>query len=78
MEETQVISVRMPKSLIRDLEKLVENERYWKRNSLICKVLKVLVLCADKQTVYDILRWWQPAGEKYELIFRKVEPKPKE
>ena len=77
MEETQVISVRLPKSLIRDLDNLVVSERYWKRNSLISQVLKVFVTCAGKQTVYDTLRWWQHSGDKYELILRKVEPEPK-
>ena len=77
MEETQVISVRLPKSLIRDLDKHVEEWRYYKRNTLIRQILKVFLTCAGKQTVYDTLRWWQHSGDKYELILRKVEPEPK-
>lgn len=77
MEETQVISVRLPKSLIRDLDKLVEEWRYYKRNTLIRQILKVFVTCAGKQTVYDTLRWWDHSVDKYELILRKVEPEPK-
>ena len=77
MEETQVISVRLPKSLIRDLDEIVKSWRYYKRNSVICQVLKVFVKCSDQQTAYDILRWWNHSGDKYELTLRKVEPKPK-
>ena len=75
MEETQVISVRLPKSLIRELDKIIIDWRYYKRNTIICQVLKVFVSCADKQTVYDTLRWWDHSGEKYVLTFRKVDPK---
>lgn len=77
MEETQVISVRFPKSLIRDLDKIAIEWRYYKRNSIIRQVLKVFVTCAGKQTVYDTLRWLDHSGDKYELILRKVEPNPK-
>lgn len=75
MEETQVISVRLPKSLIHELDKIISEWRYYKRNSVINQVLKVFVTCADKQTVYDTLRWWDLSGEKYELTFRKIDPK---
>lgn len=77
MEETQVISMRLPKSLIRELDKLVEDWRYYKRNTLIHQILKVFITCAGKQTVYDTLRWWDHSGDKYELTFRKVEPETK-
>ena len=77
MEETQVISVRLPKSLIRDLDNLSEEWRYYKRNTIIRQILKVFLTCAGKQTIYDTLRWWQHSGDKYELILRKVDPEPK-
>ena len=77
MEETQVISVRLPKSLIRDLDNLSEEWRYYKRNTIIRQILKVFLTCASKQTVYDTLRWWQHSGDKYELVLRKVDPEPK-
>lgn len=75
MEKTQVISVRLPKSLIRELDKIVINWRYYRRNSVISQMLKVFVNCADKQTVYDTLRWWDHSGEKYELTLRKIDSK---
>lgn len=77
MEETQVISVRLPKSIIRDLDNVVNGERYFKRNSLILQVLRVFLRCSDKQTIYDILRWWPHSGDRYELTFRKIDPKQK-
>ena len=75
MEETQVISVRLPKSLIRELDKIIIDWRYYRRNTIISQVLKVFVACADKQTVYDTLRWWDHSGDKYKLTLRKIEPK---
>ncbi len=75
MEETQVISVRLPKSLIRDLDEIIVDWRYYKRNTLICQLLKVFVRCSDKQTTYDVLRWWDHSSDKYVLSFRKVDPK---
>ena len=77
MEETHVISVRLPKSIIRDLDNVVNGERYFKRNSLILQVLRVFLRCSDKQTIYDILRWWPHSGDRYELTFRKIDPKQK-
>ena len=75
MEETQVISVRLPKSLVRDLDEIIKGWRHYKRNTLICQLLKVFARCSDKQTTYDILRWWDHSGDKYELTLRKVDPK---
>lgn len=75
MERTQVISMRLPKSLISELDKIVSDWRYYKRNSVNRQVLEVFVTCADKQTVYDTLRWWNHSGDKYELTLRKIDTK---
>ena len=78
MGNTKVISVRLPESLIQKLDDMSIDRVYWKRNSIIEKVLKVFVECTDAKTQYDIMRYWGSATETWKISFEKVTEKASE
>lgn len=71
MEKTRVISVRLPESLIKDLDKLAEGHYYWKRNAIIEKSLQAVVYAADYANFQRILQWWRPSQIPMELTFHE-------
>ena len=72
MEKTRVISVRLPESLINELEQAVSQHTYWKRNAIIEKALEAFLHAADVHTQYAILHWWRHGNKKAELTFREI------
>ena len=58
MEDTSVISVRLPNSTIAELDKLVKDFTYYKRNAIIAKVLDAFLFACDKKDQHEIVRWW--------------------
>lgn len=79
MEKTKVISVRLPESLINELEQAVSHHTYWKRNAIIEKAVQAFLYAADVHTQYAILHWWRHGAKKAELTFHEKDlsdPKP--
>ena len=58
MAKTKVIGVRLPETLIQELDKIVNDKVYWKRNAIIEQILQVTVDCLDPKDLYDVLRYW--------------------
>lgn len=67
MEKTKVISVRLPESLIRKIDEVVEKNTYWKRNAVIEKFLEVCIAGLDDDTKREVLRWWCHSGKKVKI-----------
>lgn len=59
MAKTKVIGVRLPETLVQELDKIVSDKRYWKRNAVIEQILQVTVDCLDPKDLYDVLRYWR-------------------
>lgn len=59
MTKTKVIGVRLPETLVQELDKIVSDKVYWKRNSIIQQFLQVMVDCLDPKDIYDVLRYWR-------------------
>ena len=71
MEKTKVISVRMPESVIKELDQAVSKHQYWKRNAVISQAVMAFLKAADVHTQYAILHWWWHDGRKAKLDFRE-------
>ena len=59
MAKTKVIGVRLPETLVKELDKLVISHKYWKRNAIIEQILQVAVDCLDPADMYDVLHYWR-------------------
>lgn len=59
MAKTKVIGVRLPETLVQELDKIVKDKHYWKRNAVIEQILQVTVDCLDPKDLYDVLRYWR-------------------
>lgn len=59
MAKTKVIGVRLPETLVQELDKIVKDKVYWKRNAVIEQILQVTVDCLDPKDLYDVLRYWR-------------------
>lgn len=68
MEQTKVISVRIPKTMEEKIEKYLKN-RYIKRNTLINQLLEVFFDAADWRTQNDILSYYRLNPKKKKLKF---------
>ena len=77
MEKSKVISIRIPKALLARLDEIADEERWYKRNTIIVKVLWIFVNFTDKKTRYDIIRWWLWDKKDYKLSFTEVDSKAK-
>lgn len=75
MEKTKVVSVRLPKRLIAELDESQLRHRWWKKNAIIVQALSVFLETADPKTQYDILHYWHCSEKKMVL---KFEEKPAE
>ena len=73
MEKSQVISIRLPESMIRDLNLNVSDHLYWKRNAIIQQAVEAYLYAADHSTQKDILRYNHRFSMKHELDFRKIQ-----
>lgn len=76
MAKTKVIGVRLPETLVQELDKIVKDKVYWKRNAVIEQILQVTVDCLDPKDLYDVLRYWRH-GDKgnYVLRFQQLSDK---
>lgn len=77
MEKSKVISIRIPKALLARLDEIADEERWYKRNYIIVKVLWIFVNFTDKKTRYGIIRWWLGDKKDYKLSFTEVDSKAK-
>lgn len=73
MEKSQVISIRLPESMIRDLRLNVRDHCYWKRNAIIQQALEAYLYAADNSTQKDILRFNHRFSMKRQLEFRVIQ-----
>lgn len=76
MAKTKVIGVRLPETLVQELDKIVKDKVYWKRNAVIEQILQVTVDCLDPKDLYDILRYWRHRDKgNYVLRFQQLDDK---
>ena len=73
MEKTKIISIRIPEALLARLDEIADEERWFKRNTIIVKVLWIFVRFTDKNTRYEIVRWWNWGKKEYKLSFTEVD-----
>lgn len=73
MEKTKIISIRIPEALLAKLDEIAVEERWFKRNAIIVKILWIFVKFADKCTRYEIIRWWRYGKKEYKLTFTAVD-----
>ena len=73
MEKTKIISIRIPEALLARLDEIASEERWYKRNAIIVKVLWIFVKFTDKNTRYNIVRWWYWDRKEHKLSFTEVD-----
>ena len=73
MEKTKIISIRIPEAILAKLDEITAEERWFKRNTIIVNVLWIFVKFTDKDTRYDIIRWWNHGRKEYKLSFTEVD-----
>ena len=72
MAKTKVIGVRLPETLVQELDKIVSDKVYWKRNAVIEQILQVTVDSLDPKDMYDVLRYWRVRDKgKYVLRLQR-------
>lgn len=69
MEKTKVISVRLPESLIKKLEEIRIDHRYYKRNAIIEQAITAFAYAANHEERAKILSWWRHSTKKVSLKF---------
>lgn len=76
MENLKAIGVRLNPKTIEAIDEFVHHKYYWKRNTVINAILTNVFLIADKDTIYDMVRWnsFLHNPNEYEVIFRKKLP----
>lgn len=72
MEKTKVISVRLPESLIQEVDELTKDHHYWKRNEIIKKAVTSFVRYTDYKTQREILEYYDWRPEKRRVKFDPV------
>lgn len=75
MENSLVISVRLPESLVKELDELAKSSRWFKRNAIILRALEAFIYAADYRTQIKILHWWRHGGNIANLNFELVDEK---
>ena len=71
MEKTVIISLRIPVSLLKDIESLTFKRYHWRRNTIIVSLLTCIFKSADYSTIRKMLDTFYPTSKPMELIFRE-------
>ena len=73
MENTKLICVRMPESILERIDKVAKSERYVNRSWVIIKLLKALFECDVEGGLWRIIHSYDPYSDGLEIrVTRKV------
>ena len=77
MERTQIISLRLPVSIIEDLKKLQESQRYLNRSFIIQHILEACLYCGKDGALWKILNCYDPISDGISIYARAEKDRPK-
>ncbi len=75
MENLKLLSVRLYPETIAKIEAQVLRHRYWKRNTIICNVLKYVFSCTSDADLYKLVSYIPRKGKKLKVTVELVEEK---
>ena len=73
MENLKLLSVRLYPETVTQIEALVQRHRYWKRNTIICNVLRHVFSCISDADLYKLLSYYPRNGKKLKITVEIVE-----
>lgn len=71
MEKTVIISLRIPESLLKNIERYTYVRYHWRRNTIIVSLLTCIFKSADDSTIRKMLDTFYTTQRPMELIFRE-------
>lgn len=69
MEKLKLVSVRLEPAIIEKLEQIHKRETYWKKTSIINRLLHQLLFCSDPRTLHKMLSEWYAEEKGYTVRF---------
>ena len=74
MGKTLVFSIRVSESLERKIQKIVADNIWWKRNTVISQIVDCVCDCADKDTIHKMLAYTKhnPAKFRVKLEWEEI------
>lgn len=73
MENLKLLSVRLYPETVIQIEALVQRHRYWKRNTIICSILKNVFSCTSDGDLYKLLSYYPRKSKKLKITVEEVE-----
>lgn len=73
MENLKLLSVRLYPETVAKIEYWALNHRYWKRNTIICNVLKEVFSCTSDADICKLLAYYPRKGQKLKITVEIVE-----
>lgn len=63
MSKSHVFSLRVPDSLMKNIEKIVSRHIWWRRNAVVTQILECVCDCADYDTIFKMINY-----RKWDLV----------
>ena len=73
MEQLKLISVRLNKEVVDEIDDLAKKHSYWTRSHIINSLLYACMRCARPGTLFDMISTLYPDDKKIHLYFGKDE-----
>lgn len=67
MEKSHVFSLRVPDYLMTKIDKIVSIRRWWKRNTVITKIVECVCDCADDDTITKMIHYYRFDSKKFRI-----------
>lgn len=72
MENLKLLSVRLYPDTVAQIDNWAMHHRYWKRNTIICNVLKFVFSCTSDADICKLLAYYPRKGQKLKITVEIV------
>lgn len=76
-ENLKPVSTRLDPETLRKIDQFLQKHEYWKRNSVIDRVLTAVFENFEDGDIYDMIRWWKRGQMKVNAKFEIIKDSPK-
>lgn len=69
MEKLKLVSVRLEPDTLKKIDVIASKHSYWKRSTIINRILSNIINCSDKETLWKIISTISPHTCGYTVEF---------
>lgn len=74
MDKLKIVSFRMDKELLAELDDFTKTHYYWKRTTIICTIIWAFFRLTSAATRYAIMRHSFQKNPKFRIVLEEVKP----